>query len=94
MPADEHKTSYSPGDLYDLLSTSPETRFHAVYLFLRYLLLVRSSDLSLDDADTDSTSAEDEEALETVMWDMAVACLALSVKVRLLSSLVKLLTND
>ena len=72
MPADGHKTAYSPGDLYDLLTTSPETRFHAVYLFLRYLLLVRSSSLSSDDTDdTGSAISEDEEEdLDADMEDM------------------------
>ncbi|KAI0718555.1 hypothetical protein C8T65DRAFT_803825 [Cerioporus squamosus] len=77
MPAEDHKTSYSPGDLYDLLSSSSETRFHAAYLFLRYLLHVRSSGAA---STAVRQSSEDQEALEAVTWDVAVACLALSVK--------------
>ncbi|KAI0767274.1 hypothetical protein C8Q74DRAFT_1203943 [Fomes fomentarius] len=82
MPSDDYKTSYSPGDLYDLLSTSSEARFHATYLFLRYLLLVRSSpsSSSVESEDTASISSDDQKALEAVTWDIAVACLALSVK--------------
>ena len=70
-PEDEFATTYTPGDLFDLLSTSNETRFHAGHLFMRYFNLV-------------SCAGEDEEpeALETITWDLAVACLALSVKVR------------
>ncbi len=79
MPAEDHKTSYSPGDLYDLLSSSPETRFHAGYLFLRYLLRARpTAALKLAAA---SQSSDDQEALAAITWDVAVACLALSVKV-------------
>ncbi|RDX40830.1 hypothetical protein OH76DRAFT_1365616 [Lentinus brumalis] len=78
MPAEDHKTSYSPGDLYDLLSSSPETRFHAGYLFLRYLLRARpTAALKLAAA---SQSSDDQEALAAITWDVAVACLALSVK--------------
>ncbi|KAI0643860.1 hypothetical protein C8Q79DRAFT_1012404 [Trametes meyenii] len=77
LPSDENETSYSPGDLYDILSTSPEVRFHAGYLFLRYASLVTPLD--------ESSSPEDElsdepEALEAVMWDVALACLSLSIK--------------
>ena len=73
MPVnDEYTTSYAPGDLFDLLSTSNETRFHAGHLFMRYFRLI-----SCADAD------EESEALEAVTWDLAVACLALSVKVHL-----------
>ena len=80
MPPDDFKTSYSPGDLYDLLSTSLEVRFHAAHLFLRYLLLARSSPSSAASEDTASISSEDQESLEAITWDIAVACLALSVK--------------
>ncbi|RPD70511.1 hypothetical protein L226DRAFT_469913 [Lentinus tigrinus ALCF2SS1-7] len=80
MPADDHKTSYSPGDLYDLLSSSPETRFHAGYLFVRYLLHVRSASTLASLPQTGGKSPEDQEALEAVTWDVAVACLALSIK--------------
>ena len=80
MPPDDFKTSYSAGDLYDLLSTSLEVRFHAAHLFLRYLLLARSSPSSAASEDTASISSEDQESLEAITWDIAVACLALSVK--------------
>ncbi|KAI1792395.1 hypothetical protein LXA43DRAFT_339367 [Ganoderma leucocontextum] len=68
-PEDDHTTSYTPGDLFDLLSTSTETRFHAGHLFMRYFHLVSCVD-----------EDEEQEALEAVTWDLAVACLALSVK--------------
>ena len=74
MPTEDHKTAYSPGDLYDLLSTSVETRFHAALLFLRYFLYVGIPS-------EDEASISENEDLETVIWDTAVACLALSVKV-------------
>ncbi len=91
MPAEDHKTSYSPGDLYDLLSSSPETRFHAGYLFLRYLLRARpTAALKLAAA---SQSSDDQEALAAITWDVAVACLALSVKVCRLHFSHRALTN-
>ncbi|KAF9456914.1 hypothetical protein BDZ94DRAFT_1326634 [Collybia nuda] len=66
-------------NLYDQLSTSPETRFHAAYLFLRYFYLVRatpgSPSLNIDKGDENS-----ENGFELVTWDVAVGCLALSVK--------------
>ncbi|KAI0672427.1 hypothetical protein C8Q78DRAFT_749412 [Trametes maxima] len=77
LPPDENETSYSPGDLYDILSTLPEVRFHAGYLFLRYASLV--SPLDEPSSPTDELS-DDAEALEAVVWDVALACLALSVK--------------
>lgn len=72
MPPEEDEETHEPGDLYDVLATCPEMRFHAGYLFLRYFSLLNSPAMSLDDA----------EAAEAVMWDIAVACLALSIKVR------------
>ena len=81
MPSDDHKTFYSPGDLYDLLSSSAETRFHAAYLFMRYHMQVRSGS-SASSANAATQPPEEQEALEAVTWDVAVACLALSVKVR------------
>jgi hypothetical protein len=92
-------------DLYDQLATSPETRFHAVYLFIRYLLRVVAEEDVLElgrgpraiskkrcprtEADNDEDEVEVEEvdphflkdATRTVIWDIAVGCLALSVKV-------------
>ena len=82
MPSDDHKTFYSPGDLYDLLSSSAETRFHAAYLFMRYHMQVRSDSSSASSTNAATQPPEDQEALEAVTWDVAVACLALSVKVR------------
>ena len=73
MPPDDHKTAFSPGDLYDVLATSAETRFHAGYLFLRYFLFVGIPE-------EDSSSLRDEE-IQAVIWDIAVACLVLSIKV-------------
>ncbi|KAI0634089.1 hypothetical protein C8Q77DRAFT_1055896 [Trametes polyzona] len=70
---DENETSYTPGDLYDILATSPEVRFHAGHLFARYFSLVCAPSSPPRDV-------EDPEALEAVTWDIAVACLALSVK--------------
>lgn len=97
-------TNILPSDLYDQLSTSPETRFHAAYMFIRYLLRVvenksekgHSRHLSTfdmesghEDEDTDTDTDTDmephflEHATRSVLWDIAVGCLALSVKVSL-----------
>ncbi|KAF4565396.1 hypothetical protein EYR36_001967 [Pleurotus pulmonarius] len=60
-------------NLRDQLTCSPETRFHAGYLFLRYFFLVEV------EADPSNTP-ESQIALELVVFDVAVASLALSVK--------------
>ncbi|KAI0664175.1 hypothetical protein C8Q70DRAFT_905402 [Cubamyces menziesii] len=73
MPSDEVDTSYTPGDLYDVLSTIPEVRFHAGHLFLRYVHLV-------DPPSTVSGDSATEEDLEAVYWDVALACLTISIK--------------
>lgn len=79
MPSDETDSTCVAGDLYDILSESPEIRFHAGHLFLRYFSLVGHP--------TGSTGHdEDTEAFESVAWDIAVACLAISVKVSLPAS--------
>ena len=82
MPPDDHKTSYSPGDLYDLLSTSTEARFHAGYMFHRYCLNSISTSSSHTHGGATSARMKDDDTLETEVWDIALACMALSVKVR------------
>ncbi|KAH7925982.1 hypothetical protein BV22DRAFT_393667 [Leucogyrophana mollusca] len=142
---------YECSDLYDQLNTSPETRFHATYIFTRYFLKVVGGGLQYDEGadfedegqvadfegslsrkcgdilsapvedsdevdqlDEDEEDEEDEEGIdadeggegadstpvmlrkkvthgeivwdmwqegrETITWDIAVGCLALSVK--------------
>ncbi|KAF7416335.1 hypothetical protein PC9H_002600 [Pleurotus ostreatus] len=61
-------------NLRDQLIYSPETRFHAGYLFLRYFSLV---EVEAEPANIPESQA----ALELVIFDAAVASLALSVKV-------------
>jgi hypothetical protein len=56
-------------DLHDQLITSPETRFHAVHMFLRYFAAMN---LGKFDDDKDQI---------LVVWDLALSALALSVKV-------------
>ncbi|KAI9056299.1 hypothetical protein FKP32DRAFT_1585806 [Trametes sanguinea] len=82
MPSDEFETSYVPGDLYDVLSAIPEVRFHAGHLFLRYFWLVGSSSphQASDLEDKEETTDDAKTALEVVTWDIAVACLAISIK--------------
>ncbi|KAF6756761.1 hypothetical protein DFP72DRAFT_1115687 [Ephemerocybe angulata] len=73
-------TSCEVSNLYDQLVSCPKTRFHAVWMFLRYFWTVAEvSEMSslkhLGSADNDSTDEFDPE-----IWDKVVACLALSVK--------------
>ncbi|KAG6883300.1 hypothetical protein C0992_009135, partial [Termitomyces sp. T32_za158] len=75
--------------LVDQLSTSPETRFHAAYLFMRFFWLVG---LSTEGSGTRSTeggkaretwafgSELDEEGRRLVTWDVGVTCLGISIK--------------
>ncbi|KAF9496880.1 hypothetical protein BDN71DRAFT_1505339 [Pleurotus eryngii] len=60
-------------NLRDQLIYSPETRFHAGYLFLRYFFLV---EVEAEPANIPESQVE----LELVIFDAAVASLALSVK--------------
>ncbi|KAF8621437.1 hypothetical protein AX15_007795 [Amanita polypyramis BW_CC] len=93
-----HNSSSSTcsADLYEELSGSPETRFHAVYVFLRffYRVMSRESDIEqvmlsdgttllkrVGDVDHKKVSAGvDEEGRRLVVWDIAVGSLTLSVK--------------
>ncbi|KAF8151493.1 hypothetical protein B0H34DRAFT_130897 [Crassisporium funariophilum] len=90
-------------NLLDQLQNSPQTRFHAAWMFLRYFYLTISPDTyanssflvrsrrrsSLDSNISDSSHASDVvrrmdiEGSHLVAWDVAVGCLALSVKVSL-----------
>ncbi|KAF9527481.1 hypothetical protein CPB83DRAFT_398001 [Crepidotus variabilis] len=87
-----HEKSEGIDDLMDQLSTSHETRFHACWLFLRYFyaimspsaatpnslaesLLSRSSSL-----DSQSSGDTERQGRDLIIWDIAVACLSLSVK--------------
>ncbi|KAI0364211.1 hypothetical protein BV20DRAFT_974708 [Pilatotrama ljubarskyi] len=79
MPSNEIETSYSPGDLYDILNTSHEVRFHAAHLFLRYFSQVGALPAP-SQSDADGEIAEYDDAVKAVIWDIAVACLAVSVK--------------
>ncbi|KAF8968464.1 hypothetical protein BDZ97DRAFT_351854 [Flammula alnicola] len=78
-------------NLQDQLQNSPETRFHAVWMFLRYFYLTMSPGLDSESRpsrasisrtssiDSDRSSVQ-EEGLGLVVWDIAVACLSVSVK--------------
>lgn len=78
-------------DLRDQLLTSPETRFHAAYLFMRFFHLLfgirsRKKDHSGHSQELGDTASSElfslvAEGSALVTWDVAVACLALSVKV-------------
>ncbi|KAJ7063649.1 hypothetical protein C8F01DRAFT_1133801 [Mycena amicta] len=78
-------------DLMDQLQTSPETRFHAAYLFLRYFYILmgdqkeRERIEALQAAAIREDSEEDlpevpSESWRLLLWDIAIACLAISTK--------------
>ena len=85
--------SQQPSDLMDQLKNSPETRFHAAWLFLRFFYLTMSPDrntsprnniqnLSRQSSLNSNISAStNQEGRDLIIWDIAIACLALSVKV-------------
>jgi len=82
-----------PSDLMDQLKNSPETRFHAAWMFLRYIYLTMSPKLSMgpksisrnlsrqSSLNSNISASTDQEGRDLIIWDLAVACLALSVKV-------------
>ncbi|KAJ7272791.1 hypothetical protein C8J57DRAFT_259459 [Mycena rebaudengoi] len=61
-------------DLWDQLCTSPETRFHAAYMFARYFYF-------LSGTRTPAGDSIPELGWKLAAWDVATACLALSVKI-------------
>ncbi|KAF9808129.1 hypothetical protein IEO21_07965 [Rhodonia placenta] len=65
--------------LYEQLTTSDETRFHAAYIFTRYFLRL-SSPASSPSIGVNRELVLEDEGKEAVTWDTAVACMALSVK--------------
>ncbi|KAG6888841.1 hypothetical protein C0995_005381 [Termitomyces sp. Mi166 len=85
-PSTPHHTN-----LADQLLTSPETRFHAAYLFLRFFQLVgragaRGEMEGERDSDDPSQvwafgSELDDEGRRLVTWDVGLACLSISIKV-------------
>ncbi|KAI0044865.1 hypothetical protein FA95DRAFT_1561773 [Auriscalpium vulgare] len=75
------KTPVYSGDLYRVLMRHPDTRFLAAYFFGRFLLLVAKHDTP--DAGLDPTAqAELDEGRRIIVWDFAVAAIALSVKLQ------------
>jgi hypothetical protein len=74
-------------ELYDQLTTSPETRFHAAYMLVRYFYLTMGESErgrgggAVESDDGDRLGFGQEEGWDLVTWDVAVGCLALSVKV-------------
>ena len=70
-------------DLYDQLVSSPQTRFHAAHLFARYLNYVLGCPGTQSRFESgDAAQASDlYNGMTLVKWDVAVGCLALSIKV-------------
>jgi hypothetical protein len=85
-----------PSDLMDQLKNSPETRFHAAWLFLRFFYLTMSPDRNTGQRNnaqnlsrqsslvSNSSASTNQEGRDLIIWDIAIACLALSVKVTLI----------
>ena len=96
-------TALQPSDLMDQLKNSPETRFHAAWLFLRFFYLTMSPDrnsgprnnarnISRQSSLNSNTSAStNQEGRDLIIWDIAIACLALSVKVIVFLALFRML---
>ncbi|KAF8874399.1 hypothetical protein CPB84DRAFT_579837 [Gymnopilus junonius] len=73
-------SKYEPGrNLLDQLQNSPETRFHAIWMFLRYFYLATPHGQP-DSNPWAMTILRNGNFLHNV-WTIAVACLAISVKV-------------
>lgn len=74
-------------DLHDQLTTRPETRFLAAYLFGRFLWTVSAGENNITIASSASSrsalrQAELDEGERRLVFDLAVAAIALGVKVR------------
>ncbi|KAE9398618.1 hypothetical protein BT96DRAFT_723851 [Gymnopus androsaceus JB14] len=72
-----------PPDLTDQLLNSPESRFHAAYLFMRFFDIVFGTQEMRQKDKVKGLglfSRWDIDGSELVTWDVAIACLALSVK--------------
>ncbi|KAF8129873.1 hypothetical protein EV363DRAFT_1450895 [Boletus edulis] len=82
MSGEEHPFGF---DLYDQLVNSPQTRFHAAQLFHRYFALPEqaaywSEVCKYDRFERESSGTHGDSEYERSVWDLAVACMALSVK--------------
>lgn len=79
-------------NLYEQLQTSCETRFHACWMFLRYFYLTMTPDTNLGlrfsscspsrsaSLNSQTSTCTEHEGRDLLVWDIAVACLSLSVK--------------
>lgn len=87
VPCEQHSgNTHCPGfELHDQLKRSPHTRFHAAQLFHRYFLLPDKVEFWREARKHECLEQEscesDEVDWKHGVWDLAVACLALSVKV-------------
>ena len=82
-----------PSDLMDQLKNSPETRFHAAWLFLRFFYITMSPDRNTgprnnsrnisrqSSMNSNASAITNLEGRDLIIWGIAIACLALSVKV-------------
>ena len=68
--------SFESHDLYRHLKRNDETRFHAMYLFSRYVMRVADC---RRDAYTETSSMR--RVRRELLWDVAFCCLAISIKV-------------
>ncbi|KAF9011096.1 hypothetical protein BDQ17DRAFT_1345462 [Cyathus striatus] len=73
----------SRDNLCDQLTTSPETRFHAAWMFLRYFFIINSMDRfhgNNEQVSVTSCESRSDGGKRLAVWDVALACLALSIK--------------
>ncbi|KAF8824064.1 hypothetical protein HHX47_DHR9000217 [Lentinula edodes] len=91
-PSNAASHSERLSDLCEQLLNSPETRFHAAYLFMRFFHLIFEAAYESDSEENEHVGetaleefarrfALDVDGSELVTWDVAVGCLALSVKI-------------
>lgn len=74
-------------DLYDQLTNSRQTRFHAAQLFHRYFLLpdkvkIWREAYKDEHPEQEPCESHDDSDRKRGVWDLAVACMALGVKVQ------------
>ncbi|KAF5319386.1 hypothetical protein D9619_008485 [Psilocybe cf. subviscida] len=83
-------SSSSLSNLEDQLAHSPNTRFHAAWMLLRYFhLCMKTKDSKQSEKsglprassiDSVRSNATDTDGLNLILWDVAVACLSVSIK--------------
>ncbi|PCH37539.1 hypothetical protein WOLCODRAFT_167571 [Wolfiporia cocos MD-104 SS10] len=82
LPRDGPSSTKCAWDLRDQLATSDVTRFHAAYLLIRYFFRIGPTDSAVSSPES-PTRKEQQLQLDgqqALTWDIALACVTLSVK--------------